>query len=197
MLNEFYGMFFCRTSSSLHSWQRTEVRRCFVRLQTNGCRKCYSYLCVITAKMVMSSPDCISQVPSWRIKLVRKFLAIYGIRRFVTVFTRARHCFISNLSLSGDFCYTYLICAALGNPCPPALVWYLWQMLACSNECNRLLPYVHKDASSIRCRSPKAVCLHLRLVCFHAVLDSVYQADIASNVYDSNTMERLWKDAVV
>jgi len=56
---------------------------------------------------------------------------------------------------------------------------------------------LHKDASSIRCRSPKAVCMHLRLVCFYAVLNSVYQADIASSVYDSNAMERLWKEAVV
>jgi hypothetical protein len=39
--------------------------------------------------------------------------------------------------------------------------------------------------------------MHLCLVCFHAVLSSVYQVDIASNVYDSDTMERLWTEAVV
>jgi len=37
----------------------------------------------------------------------------------------------------------------------------------------------------------------LCLVCFHAVLNSFYQVDIASNVYDSNALERLWKKAVV
>jgi len=155
MLNEFCDVFFCRESNSPHSWQRSEVTRRYVRLQTSGCSKCCSCLCVITGKVVISSTNCTSQVPSWRIQLVGKFLAIYGIRWFIAVFTRARHCYSSNLSLSGDLSYTYLVCTALGNPCTPTPVWYLRQILSCSSECYILESYLHKDASSIRCRSPK------------------------------------------
>lgn len=90
------------------------------------CSKCYCYLCVITGKMVISSTNCT--------RLVRKFLAIYRIRRFITEFTRCRRCFRSHPSPSGDLSFTYLACTALGNFHPRAPVWYLWQILASASE---------------------------------------------------------------